>query len=155
MKSKTPNPIMWENNIRIFTFFAIYQSLFNQSIGLEFKISDYNFFLETLKDEYPDLFDKGKSEDYASKISHIMESFYSDVEDITNQTKVHLSDWSKTFGIVKAVLFCFILEKNFTANSEDFGNKSVGIYIKLAEEFTILANIKLIHAILSKLQKQD
>ena len=71
---------------------------------------------------------------------------------MTDLIKEYLSDWAKTFGIVKAILFCFLLEKKVLSNNQEFQDKSIGVYIKLAEEFTILANIKLIHAILSKLQ---
>jgi hypothetical protein len=173
-KAKQP-PIMWTNTFRTCVFFAIYQSIFNKSMGIEYQISDYIGLLDTIKEEYPDLFIEGlkpnsnsfdtrlETELQITKIDEAItkivvelkpqiDIFYLEMENMTNLVKEHLSDWTKTFGIVKAVLFCFLLEKKATSNSEEFLSKSVGVYIKLAEEFTILANIKLIHAILSKIQ---
>jgi hypothetical protein len=166
---------MWTNTFRTCVFFAVYQSIFNKSIGIEFKISDYIGFLDTIKEEYPDLFIEGKHtnsnsfdtrletelqivkiDEAISKIVIDLEPqidrFYLEMEDMTDVIKEYLSDWAKTFGIVKAILFCFLLEKKAMSNNDEFQAKSIGIYIKLAEEFTILANIKLIHAILSKIQ---
>ncbi len=166
---------IWTNTFRTCVFFAIYQSIFNKSIGLEFQIFDYAQFLETIKEEYPDLFIEDgqpsqksfdsqlKTQLQIKKIDKVIEKitielepqidrFYLEMEDMADLIKEHLSDWAKTFGVVKAVLYCFLLEKKTTSNSQEFRSKSIGIYIKLAEEFTILANIKLIHAILSKIQ---
>jgi uncharacterized membrane protein len=173
-----PKPQMWTNTFRTCVFFAIYQSIFNKSIGIEYQISDYIEFLDTIKEEYPDLFiegDKSSSNSFDTRletelqivkidesISKIVvelepqiDRFYLEMEGVTDQVKEHLSDWAKTFGIVKAILFCFLLEKKAVSNNDEFVSKSVGVYIKLAEEFTILANIKLIHAILSKIQSQE
>jgi hypothetical protein len=176
MRQINANSKQWDKNLRTLVFFAIYQSIFNQSIGLDFEIKDYVVFLESISTEYPELFmnkvesnniDKfeKKSEvvitkieiesmivKLASDLSSNMNIFYAESDTITMEIKKYLSDWSKTFGIVKAILYCFLLEKKSSGNSSDFGTKSVGLYIKLAEEFTILANIKLIHAILSKIQ---
>jgi hypothetical protein len=166
---------MWTNTFRTCVFFAVYQSIFNKSIGIEYQISDYIGFLDTIKEEYPDLFIEGLKTDTTTfdtrletelqivKINEAIgkivvdlepqiDRFYLDLEEMTELVKEYLSDWAKTFGIVKAILFCFLLEKKAVSNNQDFQTKSIGIYIKLAEEFTILANIKLIHAILSKLQ---
>jgi transcription termination factor NusB len=172
--SKFKQQAMWNNTFRTCVFFAVYQSIFNKSIGIEHQISDYVGFLDTIKEEYPDLFIEGKqvteltfdnrleTEFQISKIDQViaqivlelepqMDRFYLDMEEMTDLIKDYLSDWTKTFGIVRAILFCFIMEKKATANNQEFETKSIGLYIKLAEEFTILANIKLIHAILSKL----
>jgi hypothetical protein len=166
---------LWTNAFRTCVFFAVYQSIFNKSIGIEYQLADFTVFLDSIKEEYPDLFIEGskpvscsfdtrlQTEFQISKIDQVisqiaielepqMELFYIEMEDMTDLIKVHLSDWTKTFGIVKAILFCFLLEKKATQSSQEFQTKSVGIYIKLAEEFTVLANIKLVHAILSKLQ---
>jgi hypothetical protein len=177
LKTKESTSI-WTNTFRTCVFFAIYQSIFNKSIGLEYRINNHSEFLDTIKEEYPDIFIEGEkpnsnsfdtkleTELQISKIDLIivkiasdlepqMNRFYLEIEDLSEIIKEHLIDWAKTFGIVKAVLFCFLLEKKATSNSVEFQDKSIGIYIKLAEEFTILANIKLIHAILSKLQAQN
>ena len=144
-------------------------------MGIEYQIHDYIEFLDTIKEEYPDLFIEGIKLDYNSfdtrletelQIGKIdkaiigividlepqINTFYLEIDYMTDLVKEYLSDWAKTFGIVKAILFCFLLEKKAMSNNQEFQAKSIGIYIKLAEEFTILANIKLIHAILSKLQ---
>lgn len=165
---------MWTNTFRTCVFFAVYQSIFNKSIGIEYQISDYSDLLETIKEEYPDLFiedlqlsqhtfdNRLETDLQITKLDEViakiaielepqMDRFYLDMEDMSDLIKEHLSDWTKTFGIVKAILFCYIMEKKATSNNQEFAAKSIGIYIKLAEEFTILANIKLIHAILSKL----
>jgi hypothetical protein len=169
---------MWTNTFRTCVFFAVYQSIFNKSIGIEYQISDYIGFLDMIKEEYPDLFIEGNKTNSNSfdtrletelqivKIDEAigkivadlipqMDSFYLEIENMTDLIKEYLSDWAKTFGIVKAVLFCFLLEKKTLSNNVEFQVKSIGIYIKLAEEFTILANIKLIHAILSKIQAKN
>ena len=166
---------MWTITFRTCVFFAVYQSIFNRSIGIEYQIYDYVGFLDTIKEEYPDLFIEdmipsfssfekrldteiqiSKIEEAISKVSLDLEPqidrFYLEMEDMTDMIKEYLSDWIKTFGIVKAILFCFLLEKKAMSNNQEFQTKSIGVYIKLAEEFTVLANIKLIHAILSKLQ---
>jgi transcription termination factor NusB len=167
---------LWNNNLRTVAFFAIYQCIFNKSIGLEYHIKDYQGFLESISTEYPELFvNKNEwlkqdefeksleleitKDDMESNISKLaeklqtqLEIFYTEHELMTVEVQKHLSDWNKTFGIVKAILYCFLLEKKWTNNNSDFVLKAVGKYIKLAEEFTILANIKLIHAILSKIQ---
>jgi transcription termination factor NusB len=167
------NP-MWSNSLRQCVFFAVYQSIFNQSINAEFHISNYNMFVETISSEHPEIFLEnlnGELNDFeknlrveieqlnpvnvVDELEAQMNIFYVNSDKFTNQIKEHLSDWSKTFGIVKAILYCFLLEKIHTDNNSEFATKSVGIYIKLSEEFTILANIKLIHAILSKLQNEN
>ena len=175
MSKAKQSPIIWTNTFRTCVFFAVYQSIFNRSIGIEYQISDYIGFLDTIKEEYPDLFIEGinpnassfdsklETELQIAKIDEVIgqividlepqiDRFYLEIEDMSDTIKEHLSDWAKTFSIVKALLFCFLLEKKATSNNEQFQAKSIGIYIKLAEEFTILANIKLTHAILSKLQ---
>lgn len=170
-----PKELLWTNTLRTCVFFAVYQSIFNKSIGIEYMISDYIGFLDTIKEEYPDLFidlQNSNSNSFDTRLETELQivkideaiakividlepqidRFYLEMEDMTNLVKEYLSDWAKTFGIVKAILFCFLLEKKATSNCEEFQIKSIGVYIKLAEEFTILANIKLIHAILSKIQ---
>jgi hypothetical protein len=176
MESNNKTNQLWSKNLRTLIFFAIYQSIFNQSIGLEYEIKDFGIFLESISTEYPELFltrteiesqdefEKNleieiTKDDLETMITNLavdveaqMKVFYTEHNGMTAAIKEYLSDYAKTFGIVKAILYCFLLEKKSTCNNSDFAIKSVSIYIKLAEEFTILANIKLIHAILSKIQ---
>jgi hypothetical protein len=172
--------VMFSKQFRTCIFLIIYQIIFNKSIGIACEHIDIDTFLESIKDEYPELFEpqndsinlelrlqnelKGEPQTHKYITTDIkslkdnlevqIASFDKQLEVMTDKLQVHLSDWSKTFGIVKAVLYCYLLEQNLADNSLEFQNKSVGLYIKLAEEFTILANIKLIHAILSKLQSK-
>jgi hypothetical protein len=176
MQANNKTNELWSKNLRTLIFFAIYQSIFNQSIGLEYEIRDFVVFLKSVSTEYPELFaSKAETEhqdefeknleleitkddletmihSLAVELEEQMKVFYKEHSNMTIEIKEHLTDYLKTFGIVKALLYCFLLEKRFTDNNSDFAIKGVSLYIKLAEEFTILANIKLIHAILSKIQ---
>jgi transcription termination factor NusB len=60
-----------------------------------------------------------------------------------------LPDWNKTFEIIKSILITFQVEKQSLKIFEK--DKLVVSYIKFAEGYCVSTNVKLIHAVLSKL----
>ena len=185
---------MWLPSLRFCLFFCIYQNLFQLSITNSFvgdssqistnifSSTDYDKFFETIKSEYPDIFSidfvDQKEDEYMIYVKDFvtaqMQIFFEEYSSFELVLRDGLSNWNKTFDIIKAVLCCFMLEKKYcqnglnsvldtdlhnnlennlenTSNLKDlFDQKGVSTYIKLAEEFTVLANVKLVHAVLSK-----
>ena len=179
---------MWLPSLRFCLFFCIYQNLFQLSITNSFvrdssqistnifSSTDYDKFFETIKSEYPDIFSidfvDQKEDEYMIYVKDFvtaqMQIFFEEYSSFELVLRDGLSNWNKTFDIIKAVLCCFMLEKKYCQNSLNtylgnnlennsnlnlkdlFDQKGVSTYIKLAEEFTVLANVKLVHAVLSK-----
>ena len=63
-----------------------------------------------------------------------------------------MANWNKTFPIVKACLFTFLLEKDYLRSTQsDVESKEVvSKYIRLSEDLVGGQNVALVHAILSK-----
>jgi transcription termination factor NusB len=165
---------MWSYSLRFCLFFCIYQSLFQLSIGIPFAQPDYDKFFDTVLSEYPGIFELDSKDDSTEIDEEIqeerveamkaelfvsMEYFFANYDQFQEILKGYLSNWSKTFDIIKAIICCFLIEKNICSNDPEleklFSEKGVGTYIKLSEEFTVLANVKLVHAVLSKLSPKQ
>lgn len=151
---------MWTHSFRFCMFLLVYQTVFDySSSNLLGETFDYDLFVESIKSEYKDFFveqldseaniskffDKSETK-FRQKIKFLKKNYPTFKETLEGE----LAAWDKTFDIIKAVLFCFMIEQNDSKNSETFQRTSIGIYIQLCEEFVVSANVKLIHAVLAK-----
>jgi hypothetical protein len=69
----------------------------------------------------------------------------------------YMSEAKKTFDVVQAVLYTFMLEKSLVPSGEisQTGGTMVGKYIKLTQDLIAGGNTGLVHAILSKMYPPD
>ena len=163
----------WSKHLRLSVFVMIYQTIFNQprtsrnssSIqDLEMDSERINSLLISLWQEHPEYFGDNTlgldSElngefwtDLRLLVQAQVDSFVTNYSDYKALLEPYLSNWDRTFEIIKAILFCFILELRNAKSSlnEQQITSLIGSYIQLTEDFSVPANVKLVHAILAKL----
>lgn len=156
---------MWQNNLRQSVYFLIYQNLVNP----EFNDIEEN--LDKLRILY------GFELDPLSV--HYLEKFVENKDKYTSILVGNFSDWQKTYNLVKAIVFTFVLEQldfevetdlevikgvkktglkkdivdieNINLELKKDNKKLLSSYIALAQDFTSNENVKLVHAVLAKL----
>lgn len=138
---------MWTKEFRFCLFSLIYDDL------LGYKETDDGFdfesFVESILTEYKSF----KKENTAiSDLEKQYDSYLKSKAKLETKLITYLPDWNKTFAIIKAILITFQLEKQSLKVFEK--DKLVVIYIKFAEDYCASTNVKLIHAVLSKLVDQ-
>ncbi len=137
---------MWEKSFRYSVFAALYQVLFwNETTGSE----EFNLdvILENLKDEEkPD----------KDKLTLVIARFFDKKAEYTDTLKTYLKDWDKTFAVVKACLYTYILEIEELSSTDPQPALDTIItkYIRLSEDHIGGQNVALVHAILSKVQAE-
>ena len=163
----------WSKHLRLSVFVMIYQTIFNQprtsrnsnSIqALEMDNERINSLLISLWQEHPEYFGDNNLEltdalndefwtDLRLLVQAQVDSFVANYSDYKTQLEPYLTNWDRTFEIIKAILFCFILELRNAKSSlnEQQITTLIGSYIQLTEDFSVPANVKLVHAILAKL----
>ena len=163
----------WSKHLRLSVFVMIYQTIFNQprtsrnssSIqDLEMDSERINSLLISLSQEHPEYFGDNTlgsnpelNDEFWTDLRLLVQaqvgSFVANYNDYKTQLEPYLTNWDRTFEIIKAILFCFILELR-NAKSSLNGQQIttlIGSYIQLTEDFSVPANVKLVHAILAKL----
>ena len=167
----------WSKHLRLSVFVMIYQTIFNQprtsrnssSIqDLEMDSQRIDSLLLSLLQEHPEYFGGntlGSDPELALELNDEfwtdlrllvqaqVDSFVANYSDYKTQLEPYLTNWDRTFEIIKAILFCFILELRNAKSSlnEQQITTLIGSYIQLTEDFSVPANVKLVHAILAKL----
>ena len=159
----------WSKHLRLSVFVMIYQTIFNQprtsrnssSIqDLEMDSQRIDSLLISLSQEHPEYFGDNNLEltdefwtDLRLLVQAQVDSFVANYGDYKTQLEPYLTNWDRTFEIIKAILFCFMLELRNAKSSlnEQQITTLIGSYIQLTEDFSVPANVKLVHAILAKL----
>ena len=177
-KSKTKlSSKPWSKHLRLSVFVMIYQTIFNQprtsrnstSIqDLEMDNERINSLLISLWQEHPEYFggnNLGLDSELALELDDEfwtdlrllvqaqLDSFVANYSDYKTLLEPYLTNWDRTFEIIKAILFCFMLELRNAKSSlnEQQITTLIGSYIQMTEDFSVPANVKLVHAILAKL----
>lgn len=95
-----------------------------------------------------------EDDDYIKKVDEILEKFFLEKDVYWKAIEQNLKDTKKTYMLVQACLYSYILEKNFI-EEETTQKKSVkylvGKYIKLSQNFIGDDNVSLVHAVLIKI----
>ena len=163
----------WSKHLRLSVFVMIYQTIFNQprtsrnssSIqDLEMDSERINSLLISLSQEHPEYFGDNTLgsnpelndefwTDLRLLVQAQVDSFVANYSDYKTQLEPYLTNWDRTFEIIKAILFCFMLELRNAKSSlnEQQITTLIGSYIQMTEDFSVPANVKLVHAILAKL----
>lgn len=134
---------MWSKRNRLAICSVIYQHIFWESLvqeGLVEPNFDVDLLNEILSGEETDIIN--------DKVVKEAETYFMvHREEIWSKLAPYMDQWEKTFDIVKAVLYTYILE------SELFGveNVKVGKYIKITQDLIAGGSTSLVHAILSKI----
>ena len=177
-KSKTKlSSKPWSKHLRLSVFVMIYQTIFNQprtsrnstSIqDLEMDNERINSLLISLWQEHPEYFggnNLGLDSELALELDDEfwtdlrllvqaqVDFFVTNYSDYKTLLEPYLTNWDRTFEIIKAILFCFMLELRNAKSSlnEQQITTLIGSYIQMTEDFSVPANVKLVHAILAKL----
>jgi transcription termination factor NusB len=143
---------VWEKPFRYLVFAAIYQLLFWREQGVENLKLDWEMIQEVSKTEV-------KVDIIA--LEKIIEAFRANEIAYTNTLEQYLKTWSKTYPVVKACFFCFMLEHDslIKQGENEIAKTIVSKYIRLGEDLIGGQNVSLIHAVLSKISdiepKQD
>lgn len=135
---------MWTKEFRFCLFSLIYEDL----LGLV-KIAetiDFESFIGSVLTEYKSF--KKENIDIL-EIEKQYSNYLKNKEKFETKLIQLLPDWNKTFEIVKSILITFQLEKQSLKIFEK--DKLVVSFIKFAEGYCVSTNVKLIHAVLSKL----
>lgn len=135
---------MWSKRNRL----AVATRIFSDLFWLDGSLGDVhtNFTLHELDDilsgEKTDTIDL-KLVEKASKYFHEKgEDFFQ------NEFAVYIDDWHKTLSSVRAVLYTWLIEAEFTQTSR---SELVGKYIKLTQDLVAGGSTSLVHALLSKM----
>ena len=135
---------MWTKELRFCLFSLIYDDLlgYKESEGA----IDFEEFIDSIMTEYKSF----KKENIAAlELEKKYDTYIKSKLKIEKVLIEHLPDWTKTFEIVKAILFTFQIEKQALKIYEK--DPLVVSYIKFAEGYCVSTNVRLIHAVLSKL----
>ncbi len=134
---------MWEKKHRFSLFVAIYQYLFWNNLSLDYSIDWDKIFGEVFEEE--EVFD-------ARIIEQDFEIFLSKKENFDEVLTQYLKDSSKTYDMVKAILYTFLTEMGKTKAEEEgvVLEKIVGKYIRLTQEMVGGQSTALVHAVTSK-----
>ena len=159
---------MWSNYFRLCLFSLIYQEIFlattdpikesNNSQNWDKNLDEFFTIMEL---EFAVEFDieldelGTNKEEYLNKLAieltSQMQSFMTDKDAYSDILKNNLESWTNTFNIIKSILYCFLMEQKHFGENAKFEKNIFGVYIKLAEDFTVAANVKFVHAILAKI----
>jgi transcription termination factor NusB len=135
---------VWDKPFRYSIFTAVYELLFWREEGVNDFNIDWDFIFENAKFEVkPDIED----------LNQVMYLFEQKEKSYTDILESYLANWDKTFSIIKACLFTFLLEKDDIGNSEPPVDSKdiVTKYIRLSEDLVGGQNVGLVHAVLSKI----
>ena len=135
---------MWTKEFRFCLFSLIYDDLLGYKDSNE--VIDYENFVDSILTEYK-TYKKENIE--LAEIQKRFELYLETKEKLEKKLLTLLPDWNKTFEIIKAIFFTFQIEKQSLKVFEK--DKLVVSYIKFAEDYCASSNVKLIHAVLSKL----
>ena len=95
-----------------------------------------------------------EDKDYLEVVDQILKDFFAKKDIYWKNIKKNLKDTKKTYMVVQACLYCYILEKEFIEKEilqRDSVKYLVGKYIKLSQNFIGDDNVSLVHAVLIKL----
>lgn len=135
---------MWTKEFRFCIFSLIYEDILAYREKSE--IVDLGIFVDAILTEYKSF----KLENIDSTgLENEYELYLKTKEKLSTKLMEHLPDWNKTFEIIKSILMTFQLEKQSLKVFEK--DKLVISYLKFAEDYCVSTNVKLIHAVLSKL----
>jgi transcription termination factor NusB len=132
---------MWTKSFRKCLIGAIYQHLFWKS----FSEVEYT-------PNWEDLSKVVYKEDETISITDlesVFQTFLSKKEEYSVVLHKYITRWDKTFDIMKAALFCFMIEYAERKSEDDL--HILGVYIKFAQDYAGGENPALIHAIISKM----
>jgi transcription termination factor NusB len=132
---------MWTKSFRKCLIGAIYQHLFWKS----FSEVDYT-------PNWDDLTKVVYKEDETISVTDLenaFQTFLSKKEEFSVVLHKYITRWDKTFDIMKAALFCFMIEYVERKGEDDL--HILGVYIKFAQDYAGGENPALIHAIISKM----
>ena len=135
---------MWTKELRFCLFSLIYDDLLGYKET--FDSVDFEGFINSILTEYKSF--KAENVDSLEVEKHY-DIYIASKAKLETKLISHLPDWTKTFEIVKAILFTFQIEKQSLKIYEK--DSLVVIYIKFAEGYCVSTNVRLIHAVLSKL----
>lgn len=141
---------MWSKNFRICLFNAVYQELFTKGLTDSNLSFDWTLVFDTIENqaELPDIQNLDRSLEFLKE----------------NQTKYesilqkYLSNWNKTYSIVRAIMLCFLQEVSEAQAISKTDLEVVEIiskYIKLTEEYVGGENTALVHAITSNILEKE
>jgi transcription termination factor NusB len=132
---------MWTKSFRKCLIGAIYQHLFWKS----FSEVEYT-------PNWEDLSKVVYKEDETISITDLesaFQTFLSKKEEYSLVLHKYITRWDKTFDIMKAALFCFMIE--YAERKAEADLHILGVYIKFAQDYAGGENPALIHAIISKM----
>jgi hypothetical protein len=133
---------MWEKKYRFSLFVAIYQYLFWNNLSLDYSI-DWDKILNEVFGEEVDF-------DNVAPLQKDFDFFLSKKESFDEILVKHLKDSSKTYDMVKAVLYTFLTETEGGEKDVEALEKIVGKYIRLTQEMVGGQSTALVHAVTSK-----
>jgi transcription termination factor NusB len=148
---------IWNEDFRTVFVFGLYQNLFEKKINLQNPINWQNIQISLIEEE---ILEEGTDLNPAELDSNI--TYYQDSKDqIIEIIEPHLTKkFSTLFDIIKAILISFVIEfQQLQSSDVEFGDKTKSQlftkYLTLAEEYTMIANVKLVHAILAKIMNLE
>ncbi len=136
---------MWNKQFRKALIAAIYQHLFWSGFTKTHVDPNWQQICsEIFKEDQP----------YSEKeLQSTYELFIEKEVYYTNLLQQYVSKWDKTFDIIKACFYCFLIELGERKNEPDL--KLVGTYIKFGQDFAGGDNPGLVHAVLSNILEND
>lgn len=136
----------WSKRNRLAVAITIYENLYWDYHNLDKKnwVFDVDYLQEFLSGE--------KTDEISGKIvKNALEDYHEKKKKMDLVLKDYIEDISKTFLIVNAVLYAFLVERDLVEEVSE-KEKLVGKYIKLTQDLIAGGNTSLVHAILSKIQ---
>ncbi len=166
-QNRKNNILAWKSNLRLLICNIIYQAIFVNPKGVESVEFDLDStyidrLVSILYSEHEDYFEYSENDkiitytpEEIEKTKVQLQYFIADYQNLKSQLEPFLNSWNNTFDIIKAILFCFILEYRQVIQDQQENTSTttalIANYIQIAEDLTVAANVKLVHAILAKI----
>ena len=136
---------MWIKQDRQALSLAIYMHLFRSEAGMDFALDGDSI----------ELIEGVVNRDEAAVNKKDLAKFFDIYTDNSiNYTKLiipHMNNWEKTYEIVKAVIYCYIIERVDLEEQGIEAENLIGKYVKLTQDWVAGGNTGLVHAVLAKL----
>lgn len=136
---------MWEKNYRQAVFTGIYQIIFWREQGISMDI-DLEYILEQINSK--------NIVTNKTELNFALDIFLQNESEYNIILEKYLKKRDKTFLLVLAILYTYMVETQHKIYTESEKTKIVSHYIRLTENLIGGQNVNLVHAILIKLSSK-
>lgn len=138
---------MWNKSFRLVLLCGIYQYLFWKALDNTIYSPDWEYIYTVLKRE------EDETPDY-ELINRLFSDFVEQEQAMEELLKEYVKDWERTFVVIKACFFSFVIEYVYLKNNSQLPQEIkpfVNKYVRTSQDLAGGDNPLFVHAVISKL----